>query len=424
MKHTGKTLGLIACAIKIFAGTIYYGSIEAIKETCVPSPGAKWSKDNKCADDYAKFKAPFYMGILLFFSMSFTLIPYFIFRHGKPGVTKFNPKSIINMLLPTACEFVGQIMFLVGAAKFGTPMSLALTLKGSRVVFSALLLIWLMKRKLYAFHWFAVATVLSGLIVASVPTLLPQPGSGPAAHGSTPSWYPIVGVALVVVAEFIRSLRTVLEEKLMKKLRYDPLLVVGLQGILAFFMALPCLWIFNEIPDIKDSSKPFEDLSKTFKSIGSSGIIIGLMSSFPIVVSSLFIAGAYVTKLMSSVHNALTTILTNALVWGISFIVYYADDSHFRGHAIKALDSVQLVGFIMVLFGCLIYDADLKLRCLFKYPLDEAAAAGIGDANQDSYLNDAEFKGPVDVESVETEVVLSAEEEKVMADEQTVVVKQ
>jgi len=387
MGYSLKTLGLLSCLAKILTGTLYYGGIEFMKETCVPMEGAT---DTHCdGAGLQRFKRPFVMSFLLFFSMSFTLIPYFLLRHNKPGVTKVTKKTFIDLLVIGGLEFLGQVLFLFGASKI--PMSLSLTLKGSRVVFSALFLILIMGRKLFAFHWFAIAIVLAGIVVASIPAVV-KPEKGP---GATEA---IIGISLVLAGELIRSLRGVVEEKMLKKLRYDALLVVGIQGLYACILTIPLIISVNYI---ENSKGPLEEFTETVRMFGSSGVIIAIAAFMPFSVPGLFVAGAYVTKLMSAVHNALTTILTNGTVWIISIIVHYVDPLHLRGHGVELISLVQLTGFLMVLVASLIYDADIKLPCLFKYPLNAAVASGIGDPTKESYLNDNQTTTTTEEVSVE-----------------------
>ncbi len=359
------TLGLIACGSKIAMGTLYYFFVEFAKETCVPAAG---TKAGKCPADHERFERSFFAATFLFFGMSFTLIPYYFMRYNKPGATKVDRQTFINMILPSILEFVGQIMFLMGVMYI--PMSLSLTLKGARVVFSALLLVIFLKRKLFAFHWFAVVGTIVGLVVASIPSLLEKSDSKGASAAA-------IGISLVLGGEFIRSFRTVVEEKMMKKLKYDPMLVVGLQGVYALALSIPALFIVEQI---SLNGKPLEVLSVTWEQFTSSGIIIGMYMTFPIAVPGLFISGAYVTKLMSAVHNALTTILTNAIVWILAIIVHEID--HSRGKELKAISSVQLVGFLVVLVSSLMYDAIIRIPRLFNYPLDRAAASGAGTSEK------------------------------------------
>jgi hypothetical protein len=360
------TLGLIACGMKIAAGTAFYLILEIMKETCVDSPGAK---ADKCPKDETRWSRPFFSSALLFFGMAFTLVPFFWFRYGKEGVTKFNGQVILNMLVPSLLEFVGQAMFMMGVLYI--PMSLSLTLKGARVVFSAVLLVVFLKRKLFPFHWFAVIATIVGLCIASIQSLVKPSGASKTMSES------LTGIALVLGGEFIRSLRAVVEEKLMKKMRYDALLVVGLQGIIGFMLTIPTLFVVTAIK--KSDGKPLEDISVTMKQFASNGLIYGLAATFPFTVSGLFISGAYVTKLMSAVHNALTTILTNGIVWVLTIIIHYIEPS--RGAKLELLALVQLLGFVIILMASLVYDAIIRLP-FFTYPLDRAAASGAGSSEK------------------------------------------
>jgi drug/metabolite transporter (DMT)-like permease len=360
--------------MKIALGTAYYLSVELMKTTCVPKQGAK---QDKCDAGETRWSNSFFMGSLLFFGMSFTLIPYFMYRHGKPGVTPLTKQTLLNMLVPSLLEFIGQIMFLMGIKYI--PMSLSLTLKGGRVVFSALLLVLFLGRKLRSYHWWAVAGTMVGLVVSSIPSLM-HPKGDAKTMGET-----MIGIGLVLGGEFIRSLRTVVEEKLMKKLKYDALLIVGLQGLTALLLSIPILFAMNAL---KVSGKPIENLSDSWNQFASTPMVWALAATFPISVSGLFISGAYVTKLMSAVHNALTTILTNGLVWGLMIAVFFIDksangksDKMTRGERPQAIDLVQLLGFAIVLVASLVYDAILRLP-FFTYPLDRAAASGAGSSEK------------------------------------------
>lgn len=367
MTRSLHTLGLIACGTKIAAGTAFYLILQIMNETCVDSPGA--TKSEECPADETRWKRSFFMSALLFFGMSCTLIPFFIFRHGKPGVTELNKQVFLNMLVPSLLEYVGQTLFMIGILSI--PMSLSLTLKGGRVVFSALLLVVFLKRKLYGFHWAAVAATMAGLVIASLQSVMKP------AKKSVSTSDALTGVALILAGEFIRSLRTVVEEKLMKKMRYDALLVVGIQGAIGFLLTIPTLFVITAIK--KNDGKPLEDISVTMSQFASSPVIYGLAMTYPFTVVGLFVSGAYVTKLMSAVHNALTTIITNGIVWGLSIIIHVIDSK--RGEEIELMSLVQLLGFLIVLLASLAYDAIIRLP-YFTYPLDREAASGTGSSEK------------------------------------------
>jgi drug/metabolite transporter (DMT)-like permease len=299
----------------------------------------------------------------MFFGMSFSLLAFFILRFGKPGVVNLDRWVFLNMLIPTVLEYVGQVMFLM--ANKHLTMALALTLKGSRVVFSAILVVLFLKRRLFAFHWIGAGSIVVGLIIASIPSMLnPKDKKGDSS--------PALGIALIIGSEFLRAFKGVYEERLLKTLRYDALMVIGLQGSMAFLLAIPTLFVVDAI---EVDGKPLEDLSVTWDQYSSSPVIIGLSVSFIVTVPGLFVSGAYVTKLMSAVHNALTGSITNATVWLVSIVTHLIDDK--RGDEVNLIHLVQLLGFIIVMISSLVYDSIIRIPGFF-YPADRTEASGAG----------------------------------------------
>jgi drug/metabolite transporter (DMT)-like permease len=338
--------------------------------------------------------------------MGFTLIPFFLYRYGKAGVTNIDKSVALNMLIPTVLEFIGQTLFLFGIQQI--PMSLSMTLKGSRVVFSAVLLVIFLKRRLFVFHWVAVSLTILGLIIASLPSIISPKDKSKTVSQS------LIGITLVLAGELVRSFKGVFEERLMKKLHYDALMVVGLQGLLAFILSLPILGIVHAI---NIDGKPLEDINDTWSQFGSNGLVIGLSLTFPITVSGLFLSGAYVVKLMSAVHNALTGIITTSLVWIVTIVIHLIDKN--RGAAVDVLDLLQLTGFALVFVASLMYDSIFRLP-IFYYPTDRAAASGAGNSVPNVSKDDADVL--VDQDIAETVKMVHLENQVSDSDEEQVTI--
>lgn len=377
------TLGLFACAAKIGTGVFYYSSIDIMRQSCVSAPGTKKSK--LCPADTTKWSRDYFMSFLMFFGMSFTLVAFFVLRYGKPGVVNPDKWVLVNMLIPSMLEYIGQVMFLMATKHI--PMALSLTLKGSRVVFSAILTVIFLKRKLFPFHWIGAGAIMVGLIIASVPSMLK---SEEKKEDATPA----LGIVLVIGSEFLRAFKGVFEERLLKTLRYDALMVIGLQGIMAFCLSIPTLFI---VDNVMVKGKPLESLSDTWDQYSSSAAIIGLSVTFVVTVPGLFVSGAYVTKLMSAVHNALTGTITTALVWLVSIIIHVIDSK--RGFEVKPIHLVQLLGFVIVILSSLVYDSIIRIPGLF-YPADRTEASGAGKSFKDDAENPPEVFLDDDIKEV------------------------
>lgn len=328
-------------------------------------------------------------------------------RYGKPGVTKIDRWVVVNMIIPSILEYIGQILFMYGMKSI--PMALSMTLKGSRVVFSAILVVIFLKRQLFKFHWAGVALTILGLVIASLPTFIEPKDKSKSASESG------LGIALVLSGEFVRSFKGVFEERLMKRLHYDAIMVVGLQGLFAFTLSIPILAIVHAI---QLDGKPLEDFSVSWKQFSTSPLIWGLSMTFPITVSGLFLSGAYVVKLMSSVHNALTGIITTSIVWVVTIIIYKIDSQ--RGVQVAVIDLLQLTGFAIVVLASLLYDSIIRLPW-FYYPVDRAAASGAGSSVPT--VSKAEAEVVVDEDIAETAKQLGYEDKDLMdSDEEQVTI--
>jgi drug/metabolite transporter (DMT)-like permease len=394
-------LGLLACAAKIIAGTIYYSGMEIAKETCI-QPMLK-KQTTKCEPGFERWSRPFFAAAILFFGMTFTLIPFFVLRNGKTGVPRIDGKVLLNMFIPATLEFVGQVMFLMGLNKI--PVALSLTMKGSRVAFSALFVVVFLKRKLWDYHWVSVAVVLLGLGVASVPEIVESKSTNQSSGAV------LLGLGLTLGGEFVRAFKGVYEEKLLKKLHYDTFMVVGLQGLMAFLWSVPAVAVVDAI-DV-------ENFSDTWDQFTYHPLVWSILSLSPITVSALFISGAYVTKLMSAVHNALTGSITNAITWLLSILIHVIDAKVSYGHRglnVKPIHIVQVVGFLIVVFASMAYDAMIKFP-FFTYPADRAEASGAG-TNVKTHPSDPDLVVDEDIRETADALGIKEDEITVESDEE------
>ena len=292
---------------------------------------------------------------------------------------------------------------LMGTTKI--PVALSLTMKGSRVAFSALFVVVFLKRKLWPFHWASVAVVFVGLGIASIPEIVGSKDSKSAADTA-------LGLGLTLAGEFVRGFKGVYEEKLMKKLHYDALMVVGLQGIMAFMLAVPTVAVVH--------ATDRENFKDTWDQFTSHPLVWGLLTLSPITVSALFISGAYVTKLMSAVHNALTGSITNAITWVLSIIIHLIDAKVAYGHRgldVKWIHLVQVAGFLIVVFASMAYDAMIKFP-FFDYPADRAEASGAGttaksNPSDPDLVIDEDIRETAEAMGIkEDEITIDSEEEE------------
>lgn len=236
------------------------------------------------------------------------------------------------------------------------------------MVFSALLTVILLKRRLYAFHWTGVILCVAGLVVAASSQLFFEPSS-------------FVGVLLVLGSEMFRGMRIVVEERLMKQDKLDPCFLVGIEGLygsLVFSVTLLIVWLAVGGSD----GGSFENLEDTIFRISNSGGLVALFCLFPLVTCITSVVSAVVTKNLSAVHNGLISVLRVGILWVIELILFYALAGNpfgkLLGEPWTRYSVLKLVGFLIVLFSTLLYDEDIRLPRIFKYDQQHKAVENEG----------------------------------------------
>ena len=341
----------ILVMIKLIVGGMQFISFKALSDT----------KSINLGGNLAKFSRPYFVATILFGSVILSLIPY-LYKLSKTPKTVSAPKpsDLVRMGVPGLSDAVAQILTQLGTIRI--PVSLVMVLKGSRVVFSAILSIFMLRRKLYPYHWASVFLCLVGLTLTSISQLINDlHGKGSIA----------IGITMILAAEAFRSVRIVSEEQYIKKYHYNEFLMIGVEGVYGFVVALSALLIVNALPGSDFGS--VENLDNTNRMIASSTVIIVILSLLPIWVNGMYLSGVFVTKYLSAVYNALATVLTAVVVWLYEIIIFYSVGNGY-GQPWTSSSYMQLGGFMLILVSTLMYDKTLKIPLLFSYqPIEEEA---------------------------------------------------
>ena len=349
----------------VFIGQIVFFSLmftilKVVSQTCVHilpdmTPSAS------CPDGEVKFERPAFNALMMVGSMSLALVFYFVFRHGKEGIPLIRRKLYALILVPSALDVVTCVLLMAGSMYI--PMSLVLILKGIRICFSSVLVIIIFKRKQRGHNWGGVGIAMLGVGLAALSAILNSQGEKSASN-------PVVGIILVLASEFFRSLMVVTQEYLMKVNRCDPTFMIGLQGVYGGAMIVGMMVLAWLVIPGSDKGNSFENLPNTFELAGESSLIIGLLFALPIVSVIGFISSALVTKRLSSVHNAMASVMMTALVWLIELVIHYGIDNRY-GKKWGQYSPLQLVGFAFVVLGLLVYDGSVvKIKSVFEYPTE------------------------------------------------------
>ena len=333
-----------------------FSMVKILSQQCVKAT-TEAAAIKECPAGYVKFERPVFNSFLFVSSMSLALIFYCVFRHNKAGESKPTRKITLYILAPAVLDAICVSILMAGTLYI--PMSLVMTLKGVRIVYSTILVVIIFKRKQSSWNILGVLIAMTGVGLAVLSALLNAPDLQ---SGS------LIGVGLVLLSELVKALMVVAEEYLMKKQHCDPFYMIGVQGcwgILLLMIGLVFAWLV--VPG-KDAGSSLENLESTFEMISDSSTVLWMTLILPIFIAAHFMCSVEVTHLLSSVHNSMASVLMTALVWGVELLVHYCIDSHL-GNKWGAYSWIQVGGFALVTLGLLVYDGTLvRLPWLLKYP--------------------------------------------------------
>mmetsp|Transcript_27339 Transcript_27339/g.38539 ORF Transcript_27339/g.38539 Transcript_27339/m.38539 type:complete len:369 (-) Transcript_27339:79-1185(-) len=300
--------------------------------------------------DKHSFDHPYFQTVAMFIGEFLCLIAFkanwaYSKMTNRPikQVTPFNP---LIFLLPAACDMVASSAMTVGLT--WTYPSVYQMLRGSVMICTGIFSVVFLKRKLKLYHWLGMLSVLSGLVLVGVASVLQGGSSSDAPH-------PLWGDIIIVAAQLIVATQMVVEEKFIGKYEVPPLLVVGWEGVFGSVMLSTLLIPMYFLPAVEsnDAGNHFENTPDAFVQMSNSWIISASLvgSIFSIAFFNFF--GISITKYASATTRTVIDSIRTITIWAFSLIVGWQEFQY-----------LQLVGFFFLICGTLIYNEVVVLRFL------------------------------------------------------------
>jgi drug/metabolite transporter (DMT)-like permease len=269
-----------------------------------------------------------------------------------------------HLAIPALCDFFGSTIMTFGLTMMAP--SIYQMFRGSLIFFTALFSVIFLKNKLYRHNLLALFLVISGLILVGTSALIHN-SSDSASHNT------VVGIVLVIIAQLFSATQFIVEEKFMKGYHCHPLKAVGWEGIWGSGLYLILLIIFQFIPCEPETSFSknvcsvnekeewlLEDTLFAFRQIGANGPLLFYVILYICSIALFNFVGISVAKYASSPARAVVDTVRTIVVWGFFLIPFsFVEKSHR-----ETFSYLQLVGFILVVLGTVIYNEVLILRFL------------------------------------------------------------
>ncbi|XP_008274995.1 solute carrier family 35 member F6 [Stegastes partitus] len=311
---------------------------------------AKWADmftARGCHDDPEHtFSHPFVQAVGMFLGeFSCLAVFYILLCHDRRSPEpKMNTGQSFNPLLffpPAMCDMTATSIMYVALNM--TSASSFQMLRGAVIIFTGLLSVAFLGRRLALNQWLGIMITILGLVIVGLADFVS--GHKDDSHKLSDV---LTGDLLIIMAQVIVSVQMVLEEKFVYKHDVHPLRAVGTEGFFGF-VVLTLLLIpmyFIHVGNFSDNPRHvLEDALDAFCQIGHQPLIVLALLGNTVSIAFFNFAGISVTKEISATTRMVLDSLRTLVIWAVSLALGWED---FHG--------LQVLGFLVLLLGTSVYN--------------------------------------------------------------------
>lgn len=269
---------------------------------------------------------------------------------------KTNP---IIMMIPCACDLIASTIMTFGLIYIST--SIFQMLRGSMVIFSAILSRVFLDRKIRSFHFVGLCLACLALVMVGIAgMMIPQTNT------SVTAYQTFMGCCLVVFSQLIQAGQMVIEEFLLKNVNLPALKIVGFEGIwgtlLMIIIACPLAYL---VPGKDYSTMPHNSLENTWDSLlclASSGEVIGVTSVFMFAVLMYNCYGMLITDTFNAVNRTIFEAVRTTCIWVTDLCIHAIWPHSPYGEVWDMKWSwLELAGFVVLISSSFTYNGIIKI---------------------------------------------------------------
>ena len=258
-------------------------------------------------------------------------------------------------LVATACCFVGILY---------NSASVYQMLRGSMVIFSAILSVVILEKRLRAYHWLGVALCCAAILVVGYANMM----GASSGSGSTPESQVVFGMLLILLGQIVQASQVVLEEKLLRGYTIEPFQIVGMEGVWGTLAMLLVMFPILYFLPGSDAGGSAENLLDTLVMLHNRRPLQYLVLLYVFSVFTYNMSAMLVTRALSAVHRTMLEASRTGVIWIIDLSIQYSmyPSSEF-GEKWTAWSWLQLFGFGLLLLGQSVYSELIPVPG-FHYP--------------------------------------------------------
>ena len=321
-----------------------------------------------------KFKFPLFqtwgmfmgmtVGLIMHYAVLYFKVPFPGYTHAPPGGYKMvqqedgTMKSSAPPELPLDMYFYLIIpsifdLFATALCMFGLEyvnVSIYQMLRGSGIVFVAILKQYVLGDMLKKFMWIGVFWNVVSVILVGATAMLAASDSDSESENS-----PLLGVILICAGAFVQSLQFVFEEKVMTMdVPAPPLLLIGMEGLWGTLICTLVLYPIAYYTPGEDHGS-YENPFNTWEMIKNSGVIQFVFITYFLSVFLYNFFAVLVTLMLNSVWHAILDNFRPITVWGVDMFIFYTITAAL-GEPWTKWSILQLGGMFVLFYGTAIYN--------------------------------------------------------------------
>ncbi|XP_017461486.1 PREDICTED: solute carrier family 35 member F6-like, partial [Rhagoletis zephyria] len=327
----------------------------------------KWADDAKSKGINGKlrpFNHPFLQAVAMFFGEFLCFLAYkgmYLYYKKKDYTNEMMPDSVRGstsfspfiFLPPALCDMTATSLMYIGLI-LTSPSSFQM-LRGALIVFTGLLSVAFLGRRLKIYEWLGILLVICGLVIVGLSNII----SGKDSHDHALNKI-ITGDLLIIMAQIITATQMIVEEKFVSGSNVSPLQAVGWEGIFGFsvlsVLLVPMYFIHVGKDIFQNPDGQIEDALDGFVQIGNNWQVALGLSGTILSIAFFNFAGISVTKQMNATTRTVLDSVRTLVIWVISLILKW-----------EVFSWIQLGGFIVLIIGMCVYNDILFRPTINKY---------------------------------------------------------
>jgi len=322
------------------------------------------------------FSKPWFSVLEMKVAMTTCLFLYHVLGVGKePGVPDPSYATIKKVWFPAALDLLNTVLGNCGLVWINS--SIYQMTRGSVVIFSALLSVKWLGRRLRNFHYWSiffvtVAVVLVGLAGIQEGNEEPQDDECQDDDGgddttTVSSGQVLLGLVFILAAQLVTAVQFIAEDRMMSGANYmTPTALVGYEGLwgTAMFCVLGPLLTITPRSDSDLATLWHEDFLDSFTQLSNSPALCGSVAGYALAILLYNVSANTVTQTLSPVVRSILEACRTLGVWILGLCIYYFGGTcgaKAIGETWSDWSYLELGGFGLLLTGTFAYKALVRL---------------------------------------------------------------